>query len=460
MLRLVTCTCVLTVAASCMLVSEPANNTDIISVFLTGNELGALKPCGCSGGQLGGLDRRPAIFNTVPAQRRMIVDTGLFVESDGEQDLIKFGIMMRAYDLLDYDLVNLTEEDVKIAEDLGLLEVIGSFFNIITSEPIRVASPTAGAAADETGRNSHDTDIPTDVNIPAKFTKKFSLRGETVAVTIATFDPESAPIEQIGKLFPPESGRQTVNILILKSCAPDIINAIRSEAIVDCLICPAESDEPALLSASGKKPLVISVGRFGKYICKLQIKPAKDKGKPKLTFSTIEVKEDLRPEESLVELYKQYQQLVRGANLLADVPRFSLPDSLEYTGSRSCKACHEYEYEKWSTKPHAHAYETLKRVGSEVDPECVGCHVVGLKYESGFVSEQETADLEDVGCEACHGPGSEHIKSLGEKKTTAPKMECIDCHTPENSADYAGNKALYFEKIIHWREPKAQRDVK
>jgi hypothetical protein len=460
MLRLVTCTCVLTVAASCMLVSEPADNSDVISVFLTGNELGALKPCGCSGGQLGGLDRRPAVFNTVPAQRRMIVDTGLFVESDGEQDLIKFDILVRAFSLLGYDVVNLTEEDVRIAEDLGLFEVIGSFFNIITTEPLRIASPPAAGAIDETDRNSHDADTPADVNIPAKFAKKFLVRGETVAVTIAAFNPESAPIEQIGKLFPPESGHQTVNILILNRCTAGIIKGIAEDSNVDCLICPAESDEPALLSAPGKKPLVISVGRFGKYICKLQIKPAKDKGIPKLSFGTIAVTEDLDSNSSLVSLYQDYQQLVRGANLLAEVPRFSLPDGLEYTGSRSCKACHEYEYEKWSTKPHAHAYETLKMVGSEVDPECVGCHVVGLKYESGFVSEQETADLKDVGCEACHGPGSEHIKSLGDTRTAAPKMDCIDCHTPENSANYAGNAAFYFEKIIHWREPKAQRDVK
>jgi hypothetical protein len=443
-----------------VLVSGPANKADVISIFLTGNGLGALKPCGCSGGQLGGLDRRPAVFNTVPVQRRMIVDTGLFVESDGEQDLIKFDILVRAFGLLGYDVVNLTGEDVKIAEDLGLLDIIGSFFNIITSEPVRISSPPAAAEADETGKSSNGAETPTDANVPAKFAKKFSVEGETIAVTIATFNPESAPLGQIGRLFQPEPGQQTVNILILKSCVPDIINSIRSEAIVDCLICPAESDEPALLSAPGRTPLVISVGRFGKYVSRVQVRAGKDGGKPKLSFSAIPVGEDLKPEDSLVELYKEYQQHVRGANLLANVPRFFLPDGLEYTGSRSCKGCHEYEYEKWSTKSHAHAYATLKRVGSEVDPECVGCHVVGLKYEGGFVSEQETGDLKDVGCEVCHGPGSEHIKSLGETKTTAPKMDCIDCHTPEHSANYSGKEALYFEKIIHWREPKAQRDVK
>ena len=436
MLRLVTCICVLTVAASCMLVSEPADKADVISIFLTGNGFGALKPCGCSGGQLGGLDRRSAVFNTVPAQRRMIIDTGIFVESDGEQDLIKFDIMTRALGLLDYDLVNLTKKDMTIAEDLGLLDIIGSFFNIITSRS------------------------PTDSNLPAQFTKKFVLKGKMIAVTVATFDVESAPIEQIGKLFPPEPGRQTVNILILNRCTPSIIKTIAKEANVDCLICPAESDEPALLFAPNKRPLVISVGRFGRYVSRLQIRAGKDKGKAKLSFSMIPVKEDLRPEKSLVELYKEYQQLVKEADLLAKIPRFFLPDGLEYTGSKSCKSCHEYEYEKWSTKSHAHAYETLKGVGSEVDPECVGCHVVGLKYEGGFVSEQETGDLKDVGCEVCHGPGSEHIRTLGKAETAAPKMDCIDCHTPENSANYVDDEAFYFEKIIHWREPNALRDVK
>ncbi len=206
--------------------------------------------------------------------------------------------------------------------------------------------------------------------------------------------------------------------------------------------------------------MVISVGRFGRYISRLQIKPAKDKGKPKLTFSTIAVTEDLPPDSSLVALYKDYQQLVKEADLLKNYPRYTLLGGLKYTGSKSCKPCHEYEYEKWSTKPHAHAYATLKRVGSAFDPECVICHVVGLKYESGFVSEQETADLKDVGCEICHGPGSEHNKTLGKAETAGPKLDCTDCHTSDTSGEYAEKEELYFEKIVHWREPKALPDVK
>ncbi|MHC4418510.1 MAG: hypothetical protein ACYSU6_07980, partial [Planctomycetota bacterium] len=102
---------------------------DGIAVFLTGSELGTLKPCGCSGGQLGGLERRWAIFNSVSATERLIVDTGGFVDGESEQDLIKFNIIIEAFGLLGYDLVNLRENDAEIAESEGLLEGISSVLN-------------------------------------------------------------------------------------------------------------------------------------------------------------------------------------------------------------------------------------------------------------------------------------------------------------------------------------------
>ena len=82
-------------------------------------------------------------------------------------------------------------------------------------------------------------------------------------------------------------------------------------------------------------------------------------------------------------------------------------------------------------------------------PECVICHVVGMEYEGGYISEEKTGHLKDVGCENCHGPGSEHVKTLGKAKTTDPKSTCEDCHTPEHSSDYAGNEQEYHEKNCH-----------
>jgi len=432
------------------------DKADVLTVFFTGNELGALKPCGCSGGQLGGLDRRLAIFNTIPKQKRLVVDTGMLVETDSEQNLLKFNIILEALRLLDYDLVNLAKEDIDIGKNLGLLDSIVSDFNVVSSYSSRCAA----------------ADRPADVNLPTKFAKKFCLEKESVAVTVAAFDTKSRPIELIYQLFPPSGrlGLQSLNILILNTSDAATIDNISKIGIIDCFIVPADSDEPRIIgdpnssplgvhrTATGKSPLVFSVGRFGRYISKLQI--GITEGNLKYSFSAISVTENLPQEKPLVELYQAYQQLVAGANLLEKYPRFILPGGLEYAGSQSCKPCHEYEYEKWSQRPHAHAYATLERVGSQFDPECAICHVVGMKYESGFVSEQETIHLKNVGCENCHGPGSEHNTTLGKAKTTEPKSTCLDCHTPETSSEYAGNEQLYLEKIIHWKEPNTPSNVK
>jgi hypothetical protein len=471
MMRLVTCICVLAVGVSCIPdestrrggPAKSVRKTDVLTVFLTGSELGALKPCGCSGGQLGGFDRRLAVLDSVPRQRRLIVDTGGFVEGDSEQDLIKFDIIIQAFSRLDYDLVNLAEKDIEIAENLGLLNSIGSVFNVISSHR------------------------PADVNVPTKFTKQFLLKNRTVAVTVAAFDAKSGRTGRISELFTARPSLQTVNILILNRCDAGIIDFIAERGIVDCLVCPAESDEAMVIGDPNERPLVVSVGRYGRYVGKLQIRAGTpDEGGDKLniSFSPVPVTEDLLPDKSLAELYKTYQEFVKAANLLEKQPRFVLPNGLEYTGSESCKACHEYEYEKWSGKPHARAYATLERIGSAFDPECVVCHVVGMEYESGFVSAEKTGHLKNVGCESCHGPGSEHIRTLGEARTTpaasflrsplsrfskqsegasktaGASLDCADCHTPEVSGDYAGKEELYFEKIIHWREPNAPGDVK
>jgi len=102
-------------------------------------------------------------------------------------------------------------------------------------------------------------------------------------------------------------------------------------------------------------------------------------------------------------------------------------------------------------------------VGSQYDPECIRCHVVGLEYETGFVSEKGHKDLRNVGCEVCHGPGSKHMMAIlmaeEDTETSEPKSACIDCHTPEHS-NYEGREDEYLQKIVHWKEPKQDADVK
>ena len=423
-----------------------------ITIFFTSNELGAMQPCGCSGGQLGGLARRYTVFNAVSPQNRLIIDTGSLVEGATEQSQIKFSVIVQAYTQLGYNVVNLTGQDILVAHEAGFIDGLSSAFNCITA-----------SSSDE-------------IKMPAKFTKSFTLNGSSVEVVVVAAETEDQ-ISRLPELLASSAGSPlAVKILILNQADTKIIATVSEMNLVDLLIVSTQSDEPTLVGDANSRPLVISEGRIGKYVGKIQARFDTAKQKYRLVFSSVPVTEDIPQYQPLVELYKDYQRLVKDANLVERYPRFILPDNLEYVGSKYCKLCHDYEYDKWMTSKqviipglskqaspdsrHAGAFATLEKVGSEYDPECVVCHVVGMQYQTGYVSPAKTPEMKDVGCENCHGPGSEHVRSLGAIESSGPISTCSDCHTAEHSGEYASNQKQYFEKIVHWREPVSVVRVK
>lgn len=414
--------------------SRPSDAAPALTLFFTGSELGVLKPCGCSGGQLGGLEKRAAIFDTAPASSRLVVATGALVESDREQDLIKFRILFEALQQLHYDVVHLTDRDLDIAGRLDLLADPQQAFHVIR----------AGGAGQTVA-----------------FEKQFVCQGREMTVRIVGAGAEGVPVERAVDLLKDTPGAPTFDVLILQGGAANSPDDLAGQMPgVECVICPSASDEPRLLSEPGAKPLVFTVGRFGRYVCRLDVAVDGRTGEPVPRFEPVAVEGKLPDAPALVQLYRQYQQLVRDANLLEKQPRIPLPEGLSFMGSKGCLHCHQFEHEKWSTKAHANAFAALKKVGSDRDPECVVCHAVGLEYESGFVSEEKTPHLTDVGCETCHGPGSRHVNTSGQTPTAPPRTKCRDCHTPERSAGYAGHEEEYMQKIVHWREPAAPGNVK
>lgn len=138
----------------------------------------------------------------------------------------------------------------------------------------------------------------------------------------------------------------------------------------------------------------------------------------------------------------------------------------EYVGSKKCQICHKSEksgnqWEKWSEGPHAKAFETLasekaKNIAKEKgieDPqkaeECLSCH-------NGWDGE------EAVGCEDCHGPGSEYksmkvMKGIfkGELKPedyglVRPTEEtCKKCHNEQSPTYKEFKSEEFFKQIAH-----------
>jgi hypothetical protein len=407
---------------------ETANESGI-TLFFTGDELGALKPCGCSGGQLGGLEKRPAVFNTVPASKRVIVETGTLVANDGTQDLIKFRILFEAFTKIGYDVVHLTAQDVAIAERLGLSQSRDYPYAIIAAQ-----WPAGGA------------------DRPHSFTKEIAVNGRHIAVIVGSADAKADTPEKVRRFWDAKTGLM-VKVLVLQNSDRNTLEEWTGKSGADCIVCPSRTDEPEVLSPPKAKPLVFSTGRFGRHISRVDVVFSPPSQSTELRLTDIRVEEKLANDEALVQLHKQYQVLVKDSKLLENYPRVPLPNYLQYVGSESCESCHLYEYTQWSTQLHASAFATLEKVGSDYDPECVVCHVVGMDHEGGFVTPEKTPHLKNVGCEVCHGPGSEHKGAGGHVHTTEPKTGCIQCHTPERSGGYAGHEEEYRKKIVHWLEP-------
>jgi len=288
---------------------------------------------------------------------------------------------------------------------------------------------------------------------PRSLRKQFKVRGQDITVHIVTFDAQVDTADQAAEFFNGHRDRGNVNILILQNCDIESRSIWAQESGAHCLLCPIDSDDPQVLGEPGAKPLVFSPGRLGRHVVRLDVNIHKSSEEIILQFEDIPVDETLPEDKALVRLYQQYQQLVGQSHLLEKYPRIPLPDDLRYVGSKNCASCHDYEYSRWKTKAHADAFATLVEVGSDRDPECVICHVVGMDRSSGFITREQTPELKDVGCENCHGPGSEHVRTWGQAVTIEPKMTCLDCHTPEHSSGYAGHEAEFLQKIEHWREP-------
>jgi len=399
-----------------------------ISIFFTGSDLGQLKPCGCIGGQLGGIERRAAVFSRVKKDKRLIVNTGDLIAEESEQSRIKFNILIEAFSLLDYDVINLTDDDIAIANQLGLRGSIESMFNVISSAK--------------------------DSSLKRSATQTIKIDNQIAAVTIASFDSASDEVDQLQSIFGIES-KLKLNIVILGGDDEEVIEKIKRLGVVDCIVVQGYSDEP-YIEREGY-PLVFSVGQLGKYVVRLDVRFVNEKAK--LSFSSIGLTEQLEDMPELVDLYTNYQLIVKESGLLEKHVRVPLGDDLEYVGSDTCSLCHAKEYEKWTNTKHSSAFKTLVDVGSEYDPECVVCHVAGMDYQGGFTSDNETEHLKNVGCENCHGPSSKHIISPLKHKTGVPKSNCGDCHTPEHSGNFLENEQVYFENIIHWTEPNNLTDV-
>lgn len=174
--------------------------------------------------------------------------------------------------------------------------------------------------------------------------------------------------------------------------------------------------------------------------------------------------------------------------------------AFSYVGSKACKMCHLAAHKSWAKTEMGQALESLKpgkakeiKEKFNLDPNkdystdvtCIKCHVTGFGEPGGYVipdpkdkkAVRKAKKLAGVGCESCHGPGSEYVKLHKEimKSKRKYKLEemyaagmqkigketCIACHNEEGPTVQPGVAFDYEKKKdegIHEHKPLKQRE--
>lgn len=111
--------------------------------------------------------------------------------------------------------------------------------------------------------------------------------------------------------------------------------------------------------------------------------------------------------------------------------------NLHYVGAKKCRICHLDIYDSWQKSKHAKAMSLLDDE-QRADESCVRCHSTGKKADGTLI--------ENVECEACHGPGSEYRKMRVMKNLDKAiqlglivndEAVCVGCHN-EASPTFKG----------------------
>lgn len=102
-------------------------------------------------------------------------------------------------------------------------------------------------------------------------------------------------------------------------------------------------------------------------------------------------------------------------------------DNGKYGGVDNCKMCHPDIYNDWAKSAHAKSFDLLVNAGQDKNAECLPCHTTGYG-KGGFVDEAKTPGLKGATCEACHGPGAEHMGDKTKIQRVPSGKTCGACH--------------------------------
>jgi hypothetical protein len=474
-------------------------------LILTGQVHLYEEPCGCTRPLLGGLERR---YNVIKQMRGMGIDVVpldlgdvYFTEQKTgkprltDQMKLKYRLMMKAMNEMEYAAIAVGEHEFRYPLLDALAETV---LNNKVSYKVLVANMTAKSKEDNFPGMLHDSQV-TGKNIKVGV---IGAMGDSVVQEIKKIDP-AAQFTRNSDAIPAglkalAEQKPEVRVLLYQGTVEEAETLAQAIPDFDLILCLSSESEPHALPTVIGKTRIIRVGHKGRMLGVAAF--FRNEDKIKLEYELLPLQEEFATPKGqegsnpILRMLEDYTREVRDKGFLTQYPQGLHPSQVvfgngkpvpNYVGSKKCQECHKKEYEIWDQSKHAEAIKALEEKAKnpsnrQFDGECIVCHTTGFAYETGYRDAKRTPQLQEVGCESCHGTGSLHVENSKDPKyylsmspwkenpkdrLPVPKVEvaidtktCQICHDVDNDPNF--KFAKFWPKIEHGKKPEKKAEKK
>jgi len=413
---------------------------------ITGSMGGKLEPCGCASAQLGGLPRR--LFHLRQDQRYDLrIEGGNMVKAPTPLDGLKLFTALQALHAVEnpyskYHVQAVGPRDIALPNDdfaifTGALDV-----PLVSADLVRTLPEIEGMPW--TAKPFRDFEVK---GIPVRITAlTLTLPEGTEGWELAA--PQDAWTKAMAGATPEtlrvlmvHGGSETTRSFATLDPKPDLLIGVNDEHV-----------EPPLDAEVVDGVPVVFPGSEGR--CVLEVTLCRLEDGPRLGYHVVELagsrtdKTAMQDETARSLILQHRMDAAEQGMREAMAEREPTANGNTYTGTASCTPCHQDDHQVWAGSKHAQAWKTLVDADNSERypwpttqyPDCIGCHTVGYGEVSGFVNPEATPELQSVGCESCHGPGSAHVADPEVKMGPVGSLRCIKCHDHDQSPDFDYNQ--------------------
>lgn len=393
-------------------------------LVVTGSTHGMLEVCNCSGPMPGGLARRSGLvasYRHAFPGRTLLIDTGdvFWIEPDD----VRNPYVVRGYRQMGYDVMVWGDQEWA-ASDERLLHAFPA------EGQTQYLSTTVASTAGE---------LPLARVVRREFGEaRLAIVSDIRAEAFLFFDSQRyeqlsfTPREDLARLMRDLKADGCAVVAIVHGSEADLEKAA-AEMPADLILRGHSQKSSETLRELSGTPVVQVGGSEHAGVVALKLSPA---GEIQRVDYRLELIDDHWPlDKRMLEIYQAYAHHAMREALDAE-----RKESFDMFPAEKCGLCHQYQYAVWKQSRHAHAYQTLQRVGRTGDPNCVGCHTLGFGMAGGFYTFETTPKFAGVNCQNCHRFGYlEHRREGFE----APKVTddiCTSCHTPVTDPSFGQHR--------------------